>query len=360
MTHLILHIGHPKTGTTALQTVLSANAERLLTAGVLYPTKAPPLFHNHSLAKPALTGRDDHVIRRRNGLSGEALRQLSERYWADVRAEAQAHPHQTVILSWEWLWDAETARAEGFRDRLSAICDTVTVVGYLRDPARLFLSWMNQKSRGFQDISLFPADYYRSVVEAYRMSGFEAVSMNAFETAQLAGGDVVADFCGKYLPPALPALERGTAAERGNESVSNEAAALLQEMAVAYGTASPDRKDPLRGKIVRALREADRALGGDLKPSLKPRIADALVARAADLTWLRDEAGIRFADVDYGLVGTAGHPDLSALRKVADFSPVDPERLAALRAMTEPKIARIHGRGAVRSIFRRWAGGFAR
>lgn len=361
VTHLILHIGHPKTGTTALQTVLSANADRLLKAGVLYPSKARPLFHNHALAKPALTGRDDHVIRRRHGLEGEALRRLSERYWTAVKAEAQAHPHETIVLSWEWFWDAGTARAEGFRHRLSDICDKVTVVGYLRDPARLFLSWMNQKSRGFQEISLFPADYYRSVAEAYRTNGFEAVSMNAFESSQLAMGDIVADFCGKYLPETVPALERGTAAERSNESVSNEAAALLQEMSAAYGTASPDRKDPLRGKIVRILREADRALGGTLKPSLKPRIADALVARAADLIWLRDEAGIRFTDVDYGLVGTTGHPDLASLRRVADFSSVDPERLAALRAMTEPTIAQIHRPdSAVRSIFRRWVGGFAR
>lgn len=360
MTHLVLHIGHPKTGTTALQTVLSANADRLLKVGVLYPRKAQPLLHNHSLSKPALTERDDHVIRRRYGLDGDALRQLSERYWTQLKAEARAHPHNTIVLSWEWFWDTDTARAQGFRQRLSEICDRATVVGYLRDPARLFLSWINQKSRGFQEISLFPTDYYRSVIEAYQTNGFEAVSMNAFESSQLFEGDIVTDFCKKYLPEGIPSLERGNAAERSNESVSNEAVVLLQEIAATYIMSSPDIRDSRRGKIVRVLREADHALGGNLKPSLKPEIADALVARSADLIWLRDEAGIRFTNVDYGLVGTTGHPELDSLHRVEDFSPVDPERLAALRAMTERKIARIHaGNNVVRSFFHRWVGGAA-
>ncbi|MCO5147275.1 MAG: hypothetical protein M9895_13995 [Aquamicrobium sp.] len=360
MTHLILHIGHPKTGTTALQTVLSTNADRLLEAGVLYPTKAKPSFHNHALAKPALTGCDDHVIRGRYGLEGDELRRLSERYWDSVKAETKQHSHDTLILSWEWLWDVDAARSEYFRKRLLEVCDHITAVGYLRDPARFFLSMMNQRIRMFRGILLFQEDYYRSVIDAYRENGFET-SINVFESAHFANGDIVTDFCTKYLRPDLPALERGGNAERGNESISNEAMVILQEVARAHSTsspdASPDARDSRRSKTVRIVYEADRALGGNLRPSLKPEIEAAQVARSTDLIWLRDEAGIQFANVDYDLVGTTGHPDLASLHSVEDFSPIDPDRLAALRAMTERKIARVYGRGApVYSLVRRWFG----
>jgi hypothetical protein len=116
----------------------------------------------------------------------------------------------------------------------------------------------------------------------------------------------------------------------------------------------------LRSELACNLREADHALGGNLKPSLRPEIADALVARSADLIWLRDEAGIRFTNVDYGLVGTTGHPELDSLHRVEDFSPVDPERLAALRATVERKIGQTDARSStVRSFFHRWIGGAA-
>ena len=341
-----------------MQTALSANATELLRNGVLYPTSAKPAEHKHSLMIPGVVGREVPRLRRVTGLKGEALRRLSEQYWISLKSEIETCAHGTLVLSGEGFWEA--GRSLDFRQRLSEICDRVTVVGYARDPVGFFLSRMNQNLRMFKWISLVPPDYYRSAIEAYRENGFELICLNAFEPAQLAEGDIVADFCKKYLPAGLPPLKRGGNGERNNESVSNEAVALLQEIATRL-VISPDVKDRRRDKIIRTVREADRALGGNLKPSLKPQIADALVARAVDLIWLRDEAGIRFTNVDYGLVGTTGHPDLDSLRKVADFSPVDPERLAALRAMTEPTIAQIHApRSAVRSIFRRWAGGFAR
>lgn len=359
LTHLLLHIGHPKTGTTALQTVLSANATMLLRNGILYPVRARPAEHKHALVVPGMTGKENPRLRRVTGLKGEALSGLSERYWLSLKSEIETYAHDTLVLSAESFWGA--GHSPGFRQRLAEICDHVTVVGYARDPVGFFLSRMNQNLRMFKRISLFRPDYCRSAIQAYRTNGFEAVSINAFESAQLAAGDIVTDFCEKYLPAGLPALKRGGSRERGNESVSNEAAALLQEIGTSYAMSAPDVRDRRRNKMVRALREADHALGGTLKPSLRPEIADALVARSADLIWLRDEASIRFANVDYDLIGTTGYPDLDSLHKVEDFSPVDPERLAALRAMTERKIAQIHARNnGARSFFYRWAGGLAR
>ena len=347
---LILHIGHPKTGTTALQSVLAANAARLLEVGVLYPTAATPVSHKHELAKPYLTGRENGAIRRRTGLEGEALARLSERYWSSLKAEIR-HPHNIIVLSAEGLWAVPARRWPSFSERLSEICDNVTVVAYLRSPARRFLSQMNQRVRMFRGVLLPPPEYYRSVVEAYRENGFDSIKLNVFEPASLVGGDIVADFCQKYLPAELEPLDRESV-ERGNESVSNEALAILDETRRRYPALPNSAIDRGRAKMVALLRAADRDIGGNLRPSLKPGVANAIVAGAKDLCWLRDHCGVQFKDVDYDLAESTGHAALGEMRRVSDFCPIDAERLDALRAITGRKIKRLCEGGPLRRFVR--------
>lgn len=361
MTQLIFHIGHPKTGTTALQTTLMANADRLQQAGVLYPLKAKPTSHNHkhALAKPYLTDRENFSLRRSTGLQGDALRELSGRYWASLKDEIRDTPHQTLILSCEGFWAVPAEQEPGFRDRLAEVCDRVTVVGYLRSPARFFLSQMNQNVRMLRGVKLPRTEYFRPVIEAYRANGFDDISLNPFEPKRLTNGDIVTDFCVKYLPADLPALERGEG-ERGNESVSNEALAILDEVTRTYPAPSPETKDRRRNKVIDLVRTADREVGGTRRPSLKPGIDRALMARATDLPWLRDDVGVSFEDVDYDLIGTTGGIDLAPMRRVEDFCTLDPDRLAALRARTDREIARIFGVSPVRYFLRRALGSASR
>lgn len=340
MAGLVLHIGHPKTGTTALQTVFAANAAALLRAGVLYPVRSDPTSTKHALAKPYLTGSDTPTIRRHTGLAGAALSKASGAYWARLCAEVAEVPHHTVILSAEsffaWPLPAD------FRRKLAALCDRVTVVAYLRSPAQRVLSQMNQNLRMVRAFEMPPAAYYRPVIEAYDAAGVETLCLNVFAPSRLVSGDIVADFAAKHLPGALPPLTR-TGAERGNESVSNEAMVLLEQIARRWPVTPPHMPDRRRAKAVAVLRRADRAVGGALRPSLKPDVAAALVARSTDLVWLRDARGVRFDDVDYAAIGAAGLPDVTALRDVRDFCPVDEGRMAALRGATETALVRIYG-----------------
>lgn len=357
MSHLILHIGHPKTGTTALQTVLSANKRQLLAAGVLYPTRTTPKSYNHLPALPYLTARESRALKRRTGLSGEELGALSHRYWRSLEEEVQASPHQTLVLSAESFWGVSRSRAPSFRDRLRSVCDTVKVVAYLRSPARRFLSQTNQNVRMFRAPTLPPALYFEPVIKAYRADGFEHMSLNVFESSSLLQGDVVTDFCAKYLPPTLPPLDRSTS-EKGNESVSSEALVILGDLAAQQLSASPDTLARRRADVVEYLRAVDAELDGNLRPVLKAGIAEALVARSLDLPWLRDQCGVLFEDVDYDLVGTSGHVDLNGLHRVEDFCVIDSDRLAALRGRTKREIARIMGaEHTVRRLIRRLVGG---
>ena len=58
-----------------------------------------------------------------------------------------------------------------------------------------------------------------------------------------------------------------------------------------------------------------------------------MIARSADLIWLRDERGIEFPDVDYSLVGSETKIDLESIQEIAALCPLNPSRLSELRNM---------------------------
>ncbi|HSF65282.1 MAG TPA: hypothetical protein VLA78_12890, partial [Paracoccaceae bacterium] len=193
---------------------------------------------------------------------------------------------------------------------------------------------------------------YRPVIEAYRAAGLDRLSLNVFAAGKLINRDIVDDFCTRYLPAPLPPLQR-QGVERSNESVSTEALVILDELRALVG--DPMKRDPRRTQAVALLRAADQTLAGRARPALRPEIEAALVARTADLRWLRDSCGIVFDDVDYG-TPSAGLPDLTSLHHVSDFCPVDAARLEAMRAMTEAPLARLFHEGWFSRLRRRLGG----
>lgn len=357
MTRLVLHVGHPKTGSTALQHTLSRHADVLLRSSILYPTRAKPRSHKHSLAKPFLVDRDNRALRLTTGLKGNALRRLSRDYWLSLVAEVHEANPENLVLSGECFWRVPEKKQNDFREKLSAVCDTVTVCGYLRSPAARFLSKMNQNVRMFRGISLLKPDNYRAAIEAYESGRCEELSWNVFSRPRFLDGDIVADFCSKYLPGKID-THQWSRDERSNRSVSNEALAVLDDIPRCFRTGSPDVRDGRRAKAIVLVREADEKIGGRCRPSLKPDIEAALVTRSRDLQWLSDHCGIRFDDVDYSLVGRDCRLDLASLARVEDFCPIDEERMAALRSLAGPEIARLYrrrspGSALARRILRR-------
>lgn len=340
MAKLIFHIGHPKTGTTALQTVLSANSEFLLRHGVLYPTRCDPGYHKHGLALPWLTGSDNPMLLRRTGVDGAALLGVSRAYWEKLRDEVAANPHRLLVLSCESFFSVP--RHGEFGARLGDVCDSVKVVAYLRSPAERALSQLNQNIRMLRPFRLPPAEYYRPVLQAYDEQGFDDLALNVFDRRLLRDGDIVSDFTAKYLPADMPRpVSEGVG--RANDSISTEALVLMAELPERWNLAQHKADYQRRRKAEVILRRADAAVGGNRRPALRPEVRAALVARSVDLPWLRDEHGIVFPDVNYDSIGAKGFVDLASLHRVEDFCAVDSGRLAALRRMTEAPLAKVYG-----------------
>lgn len=337
---LILHIGHPKTGTTALQTVLAGNSQTLLErASTLYPIKSMGVEKKHALLIPWLLELENEAIQRRARCSGATLRALSHGCWRSLLDEVHAAAPDYLILSAEGFWmmrNASIEKARSIKDSLYSIASHVTVVGYLRSPAAYFASRINQKIRNFRAAPMPEANYYRDSIEAWEGVGLDEYCWRIYEPARLVHGDIVDDFCLSFLPldRDAVALQRG-GSERSNRSVSTEALVILEELPERYPSLTVPIYDSRRHEVVKILRMADEMVGGGCRPALTRHAKNAIFNRCDDLHWLHGR-GLRFSDIDYSLISNARHDQpLQAFAKVSDFCVVDPGRLVELRVATK-------------------------
>jgi hypothetical protein len=150
---LVLHIGHYKTGTTALQDQLSALHVDLAQHGVLYPSAGRPVQGNTShsgLSFQELHRAGSHLpYWYRTSPEFEAYKERTAEPARDaLAAEIAVSAADTVILSSEEFiryGGDQGVPAEQTKDMLGAFpFDHVTVVCYVRRPDRYIESWYNQ------------------------------------------------------------------------------------------------------------------------------------------------------------------------------------------------------------------------
>jgi len=331
MAHLILHIGHPKTGTTSLQSALALNRNRLAEHGVLYPDTGP--CNKHFLTIPALLNTQTIPVKRcLENLSPDEILEYSCDLWEKIVNECEKAKPDQVILSAEGFGSGPQTidNVASMRRKFSRICTSCEVVAYLRSPAARFLSRMNQRLRGFRSIPPIQSNYYRNSISNYAESNFDRIRLRIFDRSTLVNGDVVDDFCSVFLPDLKKPLE--VEIVRCNETISAEAMALLQQLNTPDLFEGQDSPRLVRQNINKIVRQVDRKLDGFERPTLHEEVADAIVAKSRDLTWLRDKWGIVFPDVDYGLVGVEPQLNFTSLQKVSVFCQVNRDRLEDLRA----------------------------
>lgn len=351
MTRLLLHIGHPKTGTTALQSVLSANAAKLQDeASILYPTRTTPTEYKHAFAIPWLLGLENEAIRRRGRCQNEELQELSKAYWQSLTQEVKEVNPKVLILSAEGFWifrKASQEKIDFFRENLYAIADQINVAGYLKSPVAYFTSMINQKLRNYRQVFLPRPNYYRGALEAWESAGFDQCNWRIFDRSRLTNQDIIDDFCQHYLPDSLNASSLNReGVEQANSSVSNEALVILEELVTLQPILRDNIYDHRRSKVVDILRQADRDVGGICRPSLTTDAKTFIISRCQDLGWLQ-ERGLTFPDIDPALINHSTSQSATSsttselpetFSRVADFCPVDAERLASLRAAASDKI----------------------
>jgi hypothetical protein len=191
---ILLHIGAPKTGSSAIQTFLSINravlAERF---GVVYPEY--PFDKTARLGRPT-TGNGAELARLAIRTPPGDLGACIEALLPCVRSDA------TVVLSSELLWPMEEPTIHALREAFAPFGE-FRVLFYAGGQARLLASgyWQSVKNHGRKNP--FPEyarerggafEYARRLALFRRVLGDEGVTLRPYVRTAFPEGDIVLDF----------------------------------------------------------------------------------------------------------------------------------------------------------------------
>ncbi len=191
---IFLHTGVWKTGSTAIQTFLAKNADRLREHRVLIPEYASNMQnYNHLFER--LVARDE-----------AGVQSVAESIQRDVSA---ANP-ETLVISSEHFWHAPPDVLERLAAMLRQFSDDVRVIAYIRPQDDMWASLYAQQAKFFRVRSthniwgngdyIGPAIaenamfYHRCFSVYQQVFGPEAVDLRLYDRSAFPEGDVVQDF----------------------------------------------------------------------------------------------------------------------------------------------------------------------
>lgn len=201
---IYLHIGHYKTGTTALQVFLAQNRGKLLRRGVDY-SKALCHLNKHSKLAFSLY----HATGVKRLMHGYRAPETPEAIWASLFEAARRSKAPALLVSSEEFM--RLGAHEAAAARLAAIIETARaefdfkVIAYLRAPGDHLRSWYNQLVK----MDVAPADFNTAVTREmepvhydYALAlapwvdifGAEAVMLRPYRAEMREGVALYADF----------------------------------------------------------------------------------------------------------------------------------------------------------------------
>lgn len=205
MSTLYLHIGTPKTGTSAIQYFCANNRGVLEEKGICYPDM-PFRFDGIGRHRNAhFLSRKIYKDKKRDYEAEQALR---EEGYQTLRTLLQEH--EKIVLSDEHLWNEsewDTQRFEEFKNVLAGMGATLKVIVYLRRQDLLVQSyWAQQVKEGLQDdfstyirdrkYSYFQLDYDVRLAQIAQGVSKENVLVHVYEKGQYKGKQqsILSDF----------------------------------------------------------------------------------------------------------------------------------------------------------------------
>ncbi|MEL6683911.1 MAG: hypothetical protein AAFN63_11770 [Pseudomonadota bacterium] len=265
-----------------------------------------------------------------HGALAEEARQAAQLILDDI----SEHKPDVMILSAESFFSA--GRQERFSNliaQLNAWADKVIVVAYIRAPAPLYLSRVQQNLRldGFEKPGTGRLNY-RVSLEPYLNTEGITLNVHEYDRTALIGGDIVKDFTTRYLSVAATAAIK-TLENEQNTSTSPEAMAIYEDVHAGRIVAKGQDSGTMTRKLSALIRSCDNALAGKSRPVFKPGIARIVHDAEPDMDWVSDTFGIQFKQPkSHPDASGTGVEDLTNVRAICD---VDEERYQTLfRAIT--------------------------
>jgi hypothetical protein len=326
---IILHIGMPKSGSSALQAGLLGMRDQLTDAGILYPEGGRG-WHSHQylVYGSVAPERLPRQLLQAYGDDVQAIGREGEAWLSALKKTIDRTGPHTLILSEESLF--KTATDDGLaslNERLRRLGDAVSVVAYVRRPSDYYLSAVQQTLKASHRISGPGPVAYRSTLEGYAKRVADQMHVMKYEPAAWPDRDIVRHFLTSFVPGGHAFATVGS--QRVNSSLSAEAMALLAEYRRRIWPYDNNRFTPDTNRLVHALLAADKKVGGDCRPHLHNNIRWAIDHESIDLKWLRTEFGVVFDGIDYSAIHSVADRRPAA-REVDDICPVDTKRQADL------------------------------
>ncbi len=195
---IYLHVGMPKTGTSALQMFLGTNREALEKDGFYYP--------NFTVRFPEVgANRNGHFLKYVQFRKDEpadymqCVKELKEMISA----------HDKIILSEEALWGKQSKKNwwKSVKKWANELCVDLKIIVYLRRQEDLVESLWNQKIKGFQkqtesfseflhnkSYDYLPLDYEKALAEMSKYFGEENLIVRSYDFSRFVGGNIYGDF----------------------------------------------------------------------------------------------------------------------------------------------------------------------
>lgn len=201
-----LHIGLPKTGTSALQVFFARNARAFLKHGIAYPWTRPRVATERLIS----SGNGARLARYgfRDQAAGAAARQGGDPVF-QLR-KALANRDESLLLSSEYFagWDGD--RFARFRDACAGYGRAVRIIVYLRHQADIIVNHyfqMLKRRPGFTEQVSDLASYADTYMEQRHYLNFadflamlasvfgaDRVTVRPYRRSRLAGGSLMTDF----------------------------------------------------------------------------------------------------------------------------------------------------------------------
>jgi len=300
---ILLHVGMPKAGSTALQAALADARDRLARHGILYP-RGPLISRTHNFIMAGLEERPRQMPRLLRNAYRDRLDEVGpdfDKWLVELRSGIASRRPETLVLSSEWLF---RLRGESRFDRLAEILrslgDSVEVIAYVRRPSDQYLSSAQQILKGPHIIKPVAPIRYRGPIEGFTRIA-DQVHVLKYDRAGFPGGDIVRHFLQTFTPEALAGVATGGGGDVAavNATISAEGMAILAAYRRVNHRRRRNRFTADTDRVLRAIRAADLAVGGNTRPRLLASVRDEIDLASADLLWLRDAYGIVFDEIDY-------------------------------------------------------------
>lgn len=332
--HLIVHIGQIKTGTTTLQARLSESRQYLEKQSIHYPEGELNSSAHHELSGFLKKGEKQLTfpafLAKNNGRS---LVEASESLVQKVEKRLLEQRINTIVLSSETLVDIATDNSiKNLKELANSLADNVSIVAYVRSPIDGLMSRLQQ--------SLFSATLLRTArwqLQVPELISFKDVFadrffVREFSRSKLHRGDIIEDFFYHFLPTKTCPSKKYDQLDF-NKSLSPEAMFIVQKAKLVLRPDGAPIQNPQFNQLIMRLKQNDLAVEGYSPPRIKPELLLPIMRLQTDALSLRREFGIEFNDLNYDEIGQDSDIDLDRLRIVENICNVDFDRMRLMAEM---------------------------